>query len=213
MSLRLRVALFTAAGTSVLMALGALAVLAAVRTDQIASVDSLLAAQYQVLAQPAATAARLNRPRLEELAIEAFGAAVIRVWEGTTLLALEPKTSTVSAAFVVTAPSRGIRTGTGTGRTFEPRLRSAPPVDVAVSSPSLVDAVYDRLPSASRLASFACCSGCPACADRCSRAPLNDSACATERWPARPTWHRVVVICPAEVGSCFVLRCNARTPG
>jgi two-component system sensor histidine kinase PrrB len=87
MSLRLRVALFTALGTSLLLVLGAWAVLAAFRTDQIASIDSLLAGQYQVLAQPAARAARLDRPLLEELATERLAApAAVRVWHGNRLL-------------------------------------------------------------------------------------------------------------------------------
>ncbi len=150
MSLRLRVALFTAAGASVLLVLGSLAVLAAARSDQIASVDVLLTGQYQVLAQPAATAARLNRPRLEELAIERLSApAVIRVWEGgELLLALGAE-----GLEQVPAAGAGFSTLQGDGDryrvfsdTIEPRLALGSPVEVEVAI-SLVDmdAIYDRL--------------------------------------------------------------------
>lgn len=152
MSLRLRVALFTAAGASVLLVVGSLAVLAAVRSDQIASVDTLLSGQYQVLAQPAATAARLNRPRLEELAIERLLApAVIRVWEGDELL-LEQGAEGLAE---VPAAGAGYTTLQGDGSryrvfsdTVESRLAVGTSVEVEVAI-SLVDtdAIYDRLRS------------------------------------------------------------------
>lgn len=150
MSLRLRVALFTAVGTSVLMALGALAVLAAVRSDQIASVDSLLAAQYQVLAQPAATAARLNRPRLEELAVERLSApAVIRVWEGDQLLlalGAEDLDQLAAAGAGISTLQGGEDRYRVLSDTVEPRLAIGSPVQVEVAiSLADVDAVYDRL--------------------------------------------------------------------
>jgi two-component system sensor histidine kinase PrrB len=150
MSLRLRVALFTAAGATVLLVLGSLAVLAAVRSDQIASVDTLLTGQYQVLAQPAATAARLNRPRLEELAIERLLApAVIRVWEGDRLL-LEQGAEGLAH---LPAASSGFSTIQGDGARYRvfsdtvgSRLALGSPIQVEVAI-SLVDmdAIYDRL--------------------------------------------------------------------
>lgn len=152
MSLRLRVALFTAAGASVLLVLGSLAVLAAVRSDQMSSVDTLLTGQYQVLAQPAATAARLNRPRLEELAIERLLApAVVRVWEGGELLLA------IGAEDLGQVPAAGagfstLRVDGDRYRVFSdtigPRLAVGSPVEVEVAI-SLVDtdAIYDRLRS------------------------------------------------------------------
>lgn len=150
MSLRLRVALFTAAGTSVLMVLGALAVIGAFRSDQIASVDSLLAAQYQVLAKPAANAARLDRPLFEELANQRLVApAVVRVWQGDQLLlelgaedlgglpAANPGYSTLDAE---AARFRAF------SDTVEPALAVGRRVDVEVAiSLEQVDAVYERL--------------------------------------------------------------------
>jgi two-component system, OmpR family, sensor histidine kinase PrrB len=150
MSLRLRVALFTAAGATVLLVLGSMAVLAAVRSDQIASVDTLLTGQYQVLAQPAATAARLNRPRLEELAFERLLApAVIRVWDGDRLL-LEQ-----GAEGLARLPAAGSGFSTIQGDdaryrvfsdTVEARLALGSPVEVEVAiSLDDMDAIYDRL--------------------------------------------------------------------
>jgi len=150
MSLRLRVALFTAAGTSLLMVLGSLAVIGAFRTDQIASVDSVLAAQYQVLAQPAATAARLNRPRLEELANQRLVApAVVRVWQGGRLL-LELGAEDLGG---LPAANPGYSTLAGESaryrafsETVEPALAIGRGVDVEVAmSLEQVDAVYERL--------------------------------------------------------------------
>ena len=150
MSLRVRVALFTALGTSVLMVVGALAVIGAFRTDQIASVDALLASQYQVLAQPAATAARLNRPRLEELAAERLVApAVVRVWQGERLL-LELGAEDLGGL----PPARpGYSTLDGQSDryrafsdTVEPALAVGRAVDVEVAmSLEQVDAVYEQL--------------------------------------------------------------------
>ena len=150
MSLRLRVALFTAAGASVLLVLGSVAVLAAVRSDQIASVDSLLTGQYQVLAQPAATAARLERPRLEEFAIERLLApAVIRVWDGDELLLA------IGAEGLeqVPAAGQGFSTVQGEGDRYRlfsdslgPRLAMGSPVRVEVAiSLAEMDAIYNRL--------------------------------------------------------------------
>ena len=150
MSLRLRVALFTAAGASVLLVLGSSAVLAAVRSDQIASVDTLLTGQYQVLAQPAATAALLRRPRLEELAIERLLApAVIRVWKGDELLLGLGAESLEQ----VPAAGRGFSTLQGDGdryrvfsNSFESRQAPGSPVEVEVAiSLADMDAIYDRL--------------------------------------------------------------------
>jgi two-component system sensor histidine kinase PrrB len=150
MSLRLRVALFTAAGASILLVLGSLAVLAAVRSDQIASVDTLLTGQYQVLAQPAATAARLNRPRLEELAIERLLApAVIRVWRGAELLLAQGAEGLAG----LPAAGEGFSTLQGAdaryrvlSESFEPRLAPGSPIDVEVAvSLADTDAIYDRL--------------------------------------------------------------------
>ncbi|MDP9494500.1 MAG: HAMP domain-containing histidine kinase [Actinomycetota bacterium] len=150
MSLRLRVALFTAAGTSLLMVLGSLVVIGAFRTDQIASVDSVLAAQYQVLAQPAATAARLNRPRLEELANQRLVApAVVRVWQGDRLL-LELGAEDLGG---LPAARTGYSTLVGESaryrafsETVEPTLAIGRGVDVEVAmSLEQVDAVYERM--------------------------------------------------------------------
>ncbi|MEX1124589.1 MAG: HAMP domain-containing sensor histidine kinase [Acidimicrobiia bacterium] len=150
MSLRLRVALFTAAGTSLLMVLGSLAVIGAFRSDQIASVDSVLAAQYQVLAKPAATAARLNRPRLEELANQRLVApAVVRVWQGDQLL-LELGAEDLGG---LPAANPGYSTLDGDlaryrafSATVDPALAIGRAVDVEVAmSLEQVDAVYERL--------------------------------------------------------------------
>lgn len=150
MSLRLRVALFTAAGATVLLAVGSVAVLAAVRSDQIASVDTLLTGQYQVLAQPAATAARLNRPRLEELAIERLLApTVIRVWDGDRLL-LEQGAEGLAQLPAANPGFSTIQGGDARYRvlsdTVESSLALGSPVKVEVAI-SLVDmdAIYDRL--------------------------------------------------------------------
>ncbi|HUP17162.1 MAG TPA: HAMP domain-containing sensor histidine kinase [Acidimicrobiia bacterium] len=152
MSLRLRVALFTAAGASVLLVVGSLAVLAAVRSDQIASVDTLLTGQYQVLAQPAATAARLNRPRLEKLAFELLLAPpVIRVWEGDELL-LEQGAEDLAELPAAGAGYSTLQGGGARYRVFsdtvEARLALGSSVDVEVAI-SLVDMddIYDRLRS------------------------------------------------------------------
>ena len=150
MSLRLRVALFTAAGTSLLMVLGSLAVIGAFRSDQMASVDSVLAAQYQVLAQPAATAARLNRPRLEELANQRLVApAVVRVWQGDRLLlelgaedlgGLPPANPGYSTLHGESARYRAF------SDTVEPALAIGRALDVEVAmSLEQVDAVFERL--------------------------------------------------------------------
>lgn len=150
MSLRLRVAVFTAAGTSILMVLGSIAVLAAFRTDQIDSLDALLAGQYQVLALPAATAARFDRPLLDELANARLSApAIVRVWEGEDLL-LE-----IGADDLENVPvgSDGYRTEQGQSgsyrilkATVEPRLAIGRSVDVEVAiSLDEIDAVYQRL--------------------------------------------------------------------
>jgi two-component system sensor histidine kinase PrrB len=82
------VALFTALGTSVLMAVGVVFALRAFRVDQVSSIDAVLAAQHQILGQPAARAARLDRPLAAELAGEQLLAGVsgIRVWDGDRLL-------------------------------------------------------------------------------------------------------------------------------
>ena len=150
MSLRLRVALFTAAGASVLLVLGSLAVLAAVRSDQMASVDMLLRGQHQVLAQPAATAALLKRPRLEELAIERLAApAVIRVWDGRQLLLALGAEDLEQVAVA----GEGFSTVQGDedryrvfSKTVESRVAVGSTVDVEVAI-SLVDmdAIYERL--------------------------------------------------------------------
>ena len=150
MSLRLRVALFTAAGTSLLMVLGSLAVIGAFRSDQMASVDSVLAAQYQVLAQPAATAARLNRPRLEELANQRLVApAVVRVWQGDRLLlelgaedlgGLPPANPGYSTLHGESARYRAF------SDTVEPALAIGRALDIEVAmSLEQVDAVFERL--------------------------------------------------------------------
>jgi two-component system sensor histidine kinase PrrB len=150
MSLRLRVALFTAAGTSLLMVLGSQAVIGAFRSDQMASVDSVLAAQYQVLAQPAATAARLNRPRLEELANQRLVApAVVRVWQGDRLLlelgaedlgGLPPANPGYSTLHGESARYRAFSDA------VEPALAIGRALEVEVAmSLEQVDAVFERL--------------------------------------------------------------------
>jgi two-component system sensor histidine kinase PrrB len=84
MSLRLRVALFTALGTTALMAAGVVVVTNVFRADQIATLDQVLQAQHELLGPPVLRAIRLNRPLAEALAAERLlsSATAIRVWDG-----------------------------------------------------------------------------------------------------------------------------------
>jgi two-component system, OmpR family, sensor histidine kinase PrrB len=88
MSLRLRVALFTALGTTALMVTGVVVVLNVFRTDQIATLDQVLETQHDLLRAPVLRAIRLDRPLAESLAAERLlsSATAIRVWDDDSAL-------------------------------------------------------------------------------------------------------------------------------
>lgn len=87
MSLRTRIALLTALTSALVLLVIGVAVLSSFRAEQEAAVSELLEQQYDVLAQPAVTAARTNRPFLDDLLTERLLApAIIRVWRSDELL-------------------------------------------------------------------------------------------------------------------------------
>jgi two-component system sensor histidine kinase PrrB len=149
MSLRLRVALFTALGTSALLVVGVAIALSVFRDDQIASIDATLESQHALLSQPALRAARLDRPLLESLAAEQLltSAAGVRVWAGDDLVVEAGPPDYL--ALPPAAPGHST-VGAGWYRVFsdevEPRRDRLPALtmEVAVSMDE-ADTVYDLL--------------------------------------------------------------------
>jgi two-component system sensor histidine kinase PrrB len=147
MSLRWRVALFTAAVSSLVLTLGAAAFVAAFRSDQVAVIDALLEQSFDQVARPASTAARLDRPALDQLVeVRAATAVVVRVWDGGDLL-LEAG----AAGSDLGPPAEGLATTEDgshrvLGRRVEPVLAAPDPLLVQVGfSLDAADQVFSRL--------------------------------------------------------------------
>ncbi|MGF1597160.1 MAG: ATP-binding protein [Acidimicrobiales bacterium] len=137
MSLRLRVALLTAVISTIIMAAGGVALLAAFRADQRAATRAVLDQQFDVLAEPAVTAVRSRRPRLGSVIENRLLApAVVRVWVDDT-----PALSVGAEGVDLGPPSDRELTYVGDHAVLvgvvEPRLAPAAPthtVQVAVST-------------------------------------------------------------------------------